>query len=98
MEHIETDDIFRTASLLCMGGDIAEVHRAGVHATFTVEGESVRKNDLNYRMGKAKVNPLQLKENVNLLRDMIKEYLRPQNKDRRQKIKDTNARREARFA
>ena len=82
MEHIETDDIFRCASLLCMGADLVEVHKSGVHITFQMTGKEIKADDMNYRMGKARVNPLQLKENVNLLRDLINEHLRPQTKGR----------------
>ena len=83
MEHIETDDIFRCASLLCMGAELAEVHKSGVHITFLMNGEELKMDDMNYRMGKARVNPLQLKENVNLLRDLIHENLRQKKKDNR---------------
>ena len=82
MENIETDDIFRCASLLCMGAELAEVHKSGVHITFLMSGEELRRSDMNYRMGKARVNPLQLKENVNLLRDLIHENLRQKTKGR----------------
>ena len=76
MEILETDDVFKGASLLCMGATLEEVHRHHQTVTFTLKGENLNHEHMSYRLGKAQVNPLQLKETLNMLRDMIFEKKR----------------------
>ncbi|MGK5090541.1 hypothetical protein WDW89_00845 [Deltaproteobacteria bacterium TL4] len=51
--------------------------------TFIIEGDEMRQKDLLYRTGRASVNPLQLRETLNFLRDVIFETLRQENPGRR---------------
>jgi hypothetical protein len=73
---IETADLYRGAYLLCSGGRIGDTRFARGQVLFVIEGEGVIEEDHRYRTGKALVNPVQLKESVNLLRDLVFERLR----------------------
>lgn len=73
MVSLETTDLFRGAFLLCSGGDLAEVwvHNNGRHiATFLITGPDPDRLDSDYRAGRALVNPVQLRESLNHLRDV----------------------------
>ena len=81
----ETTDIFRGAFFLCNGGDLSDV-RVRNHAerdrqsrriaTFLITGKDLDELDRAYRTGRALVNPLQLRESLNHLRDVMFEKLR----------------------
>ncbi len=71
METLETSDIFKGASLLCLGAELDGLHRKGKDVTFHLSGHKLQKEDIKYRTGQMQVNPLQLKESLNLLRDLI---------------------------
>jgi hypothetical protein len=77
--NLETTDLFRGAFLLCMGGDLAGV-RVRSHgkriATFLITGKDLDRLDRDYRAGRALVNPLQLRESLNHLRDAMFDKLR----------------------
>ncbi len=76
---METTDIFRGAYFLSCGGDLAgvRVRNNGKRiATFLITGKNLDKLDRDYRAGRALVNPLQLKESLNHLRDVMFEKLR----------------------
>ena len=75
--EIETSDLFRGAFLLCCGGrlDEAQVRRDG-QVEFVISGEEIHEEDYRYRTGQASVNPLQLRETLNLLRDIVFERVR----------------------
>jgi hypothetical protein len=73
---IETADLYRGAYLLCQGGRIGDTRLARGQVLFVIEGEGVVEDDRRYRTGQALVNPVQLKESVNLLRDLVFERLR----------------------
>lgn len=83
MSAIETSDIFRGAYLLTQGGRLIDtrVHRSQVR--FVIEGEGVVELDERYRLGQALVNPVQLRETLNLLRDLVFERLRPERRSPR---------------
>ena len=77
--HVETTDIFRGAFYLCMGAELEAIgfRSTGSHlATFLFIGPDLKKHDLDYRNGRAKVNPLQFREALNHLRDLLFENLR----------------------
>jgi hypothetical protein len=77
--NLETTDIFRGAFLLASGGELAEVrvrNNGRRIATFLIAGENLAKLDQDYRTGRALVNPLQLRESLNHLRDVMFEKLR----------------------
>jgi hypothetical protein len=75
----ETTDIFRGAFFLCNGGDLCDVrirNNGRRIATFLITGKDLDKLDRDYRTGRALVNPLQLRESLNHLRDVMFEKLR----------------------
>ena len=79
IKSFEITDIFRGAYLLSCGGDLAEVRvrKNGKRiATFLITGPDLDKLDRDYRTGRALVNPLQLRESLNHLRDVMFEKLR----------------------
>ena len=76
---VETTDIFRGAFLLASGGELAEVrvrNNGRRIATFLIAGKNLDELDRDYRSGRALVNPLQLRESLNHLRDVMFEKLR----------------------
>jgi hypothetical protein len=80
---LETTDIFRGAFFLCMGGDLCGIRIKGNGrrtASFMIQGEDLNRLDREYRRGQALVNPLQLRESLNHLRDILFETLRENKK------------------
>ncbi len=76
---LEITDIFRGAFFLCHGGDLCgiRVKNTGKRiATFTIQGEGLSQLDKEYRNGQALVNPLQFREALNHLRDILFNKLR----------------------
>lgn len=76
---VEVTDLFKGAFLLCMGGDLAEVrvrNNGKRIATFLITGKDLDRLDSDYRAGRALVNPVQLRESLNHLRDVMFEKLR----------------------
>lgn len=73
----ETTDLFIGAFLLCMGGCLCGIrvkdHVKGI-AAFRIEGEELDRREHEYRTGKALVNPVLLRESLNLLRDNLFEF------------------------
>lgn len=79
MLSLETTDIFRGAFLLAKGGELAGVTVSGNGrriATFLIAGEDLDKLEREYRAGRALVNPLELRESLNHLRDVMFKKLR----------------------
>ena len=80
---LETTDIFRGAFFLCMGGDLCRIrikdNRRQI-ASFMIRGKNLNRLDREYRSGKALVNPLQLRESLNHLRDILFDTLRENKK------------------
>jgi len=74
---LETTDIFMGAFLLCMGGCLCGIRIKdtvkGI-AAFRIEGEDLDRLDRDYRTGKARVNPVSLRESLNMLRDVLFEF------------------------
>ena len=81
-QSIETTDIFRSAYFLCNGGDLCGVnikeHGRRV-AVFVIRGEDLEQLDRLYRNGKALVNPVQFRESLTHLRDLLYDKLRSNN-------------------
>jgi len=78
---LETTDIFRGAFYLCMGGDLEDIRiRANGRqiATFHFSGKDLHTHDKAYINGHALVNPVQFREALNHLRDILFEHLREQ--------------------
>lgn len=79
MISLEVTDLFRGAFLLCKGGDLAEVrvrNNGRRIATFLITGPDLDQLDSDYRAGRALVNPVQLRESLNHLRDKMFDKLR----------------------
>jgi hypothetical protein len=80
---VETTDLFRGAYFLCNGGIVLNVRlEEGPSrlASFLIEGEGLDRLELEYRNGQATVNPLQFRESLNHLRDILFNKLRNTNK------------------
>ena len=85
MDTLETSCIFRSAYLVCVGADLEgiKVSNNGRHqATFQLRGENIHQLDKAYRSGDATVNPLQLRESLNHVRDRLFKRLKNENKGR----------------
>lgn len=76
---LETTDIFRGAFFICMGGDLADIrfrNNGKQIASFMFTGPELHKHDKAYINGHALVNPVQFREALNHLRDILFENLR----------------------
>jgi hypothetical protein len=76
---VEVTDLFKGAFLLCMGGQLDRVrirNNGRRIATFLITGPDLARYDSDYRSGRALVNPVQLRESLNHLRDVMFEKLR----------------------
>ena len=74
MERLETTDIFRGAFFLCNDCELENVRNRynGRQITcFSFTGKGIEQLDRDYRSGKAQVNPLQFRESLNHLRDIL---------------------------
>jgi hypothetical protein len=76
---LEVTDLFKGAFLLCMGARLENVqvrnNRRRI-ATFLISGPNLDRLDSDYRAGRALVNPVQLRESLNHLRDVMFDQLR----------------------
>ena len=73
MSKIKSSDLFRSAYLICVGGALNHVEWfRDQRVIFIIEGEGLESKDHCYRSGQALVNPLRLREAINLLRDQIR--------------------------
>jgi len=78
-QSIETTDIFRSAYFLCNGGDLCGVNikdNGRRIAVFVIRGEDLEQLDRLYRNGKALVNPVQYRESITHLRDLLFDRLK----------------------
>ena len=76
---LETTDMFRGAFFMCMGGDLEAIrirNNGKQIATFLFSGPDLHKHDRAYINGHALVNPVQFREALNHLRDVLFENLR----------------------
>jgi hypothetical protein len=76
---LETTDIFRGAFFLCRGGELSGIrfrNNGRRIASFLFTGRGLDKLDKQYRDGQALVNPLQFRESLNHLRDILFNKLR----------------------
>jgi len=76
---LETTDIFRGAYFLCRGGELSGIRfrsNGKRIASFLFTGRGLDKLDKQYRDGQALVNPLQFRESLNHLRDILFNKLR----------------------
>lgn len=74
IQHYETTDIFIGAFFLSKGGSLNGIRikdpARGI-AAFEISGDDLDRLDHEYRSGQALVNPVQLRDSLNLLRDML---------------------------
>ena len=76
--RLETTDIFRGEFFLCKGSVLSEVRfrdNGKRIASFLFTGADLEKLDKDYMNGNALVNPVQLRESLNRLRDILFEQL-----------------------
>ena len=79
MSRLETTDIFRGAFFMCMGGDLEDIkfnQSSRQIASFMFTGSNLHKHDKAYLNGHALVNPVQFREALNHLRDILFKNLR----------------------
>ena len=79
INRLETTDIFRGAYFLCMGGRLCDVRFQNSRkriASFMFKGCDLNQFDRDYMNGDALVNPIQFRESLNRLRDILFEKLR----------------------
>jgi len=101
ISSLETTDIFRGAYFLCRGGELSGIrfrNNGKPIALFLITGKELDKLDRDYRSGQALVNPLQFRESLNHLRDILFEKLREgegrmRNGDRKRKNRGYQTRR-----
>jgi len=76
-ETVEMTDVFKGASFLCNGAELVEVKALGKNTViFTFEAEDIYRMEVNYGRGEMLVNPAELRERLNLLRDLMFQKLR----------------------
>ncbi|MCD4817396.1 MAG: hypothetical protein K8S23_01745 [Candidatus Cloacimonetes bacterium] len=77
MSSLETTDIFRGAFYLCMGSDLEKIRFNHKQiASFMFEGDDLVRHDKAYINGHALVNPVQFRQALNHLRDIMFKRLR----------------------
>ena len=78
-ETMEMTDLFKVASLLCVGAELKglKIVDRGM-ALFEVEAYDLHNLEKGYANGKVFVNALELKEKLNLLKDVMFAKLREQ--------------------
>ena len=77
-KNLETTDIFRGAFFLCMGSDLKDIRfrdNGKRIISFLFTGAELNRLDKDYRDGQALVNPVQFRESLNHLRDIVFEKL-----------------------
>ncbi len=87
-QSYETTDIFIGAFILCKGGDLCGIRikdAARGIAAFEISGNDLDRLDQEYRSGKALVNPVQLRDSLNLLRDMLFDLRETRRRDDRKR-------------
>ena len=76
---LETTDIFKGAFFMCMGGSLNDLkfrNNGKMIASFLFTGPELNKHDQDYMNGQALVNPLQFREALNHLRDILFKNIR----------------------
>ena len=88
-QSVETTDIFRSAFFLCNGGNLCGINvkdNGRRVATFVIQGDDLEGLDKQYRNGKALVNPVQFRESLTHLRDLLYDRLRNGNNNNNGRI------------
>jgi hypothetical protein len=88
IQHYETTDIFIGAFFLSKGGSLNGIRikdpARGI-AAFEISGDDLDRLDHEYRSGLALVNPVQLRDSLNLLRDMLFDLRETRRRDDRKR-------------
>ncbi len=95
MNMLETTDLFKGAFLLCKGGRLAGIRiefDGRKTATFQISGENLDLLNEDYVTGNALVDPVQLKNSLNHLRDILFNKLRDKENQRYDNTKHQNKR------
>ena len=82
---LETTDIFHGAFHLCNGAELCGItikHNGRLIGSFRIRGEGLSELDKAYRNGRALVNPLQLRESLNYLRNVLFDKLQETGRER----------------
>ena len=82
----ETTDLFRRAFFLSKGGKLSNIrirNNGKLIASFLFTGNGLDQLEREYRSGKALVNPLQYRESLNYLRDILFEKLQENKRSKR---------------
>jgi hypothetical protein len=90
---LETTDIFRGAFFLTKGGKLSDVHLSEDHrqiVSFRIIGENLTELDEAYRSGRATVDPLQLRESLNHLRDVLFKTKRDNERNNKERKDDAD--------
>ncbi len=98
---LETTDIFRGAFFMCMGGDLSDIrirNNGKQIASFLFTGPELHKHDKAYINGHALVNPVQFREALNHLRDILFENLRKNSPSSRERYAAANPSSRKRYA
>ena len=94
MNRLEITDLFKGAYFLTCSGRIKEARLVdGNQVRFIIEGENLYEEEQRYLTGQARVNPLQLKECLNYLRQCLSRTLHPNPKNPNRKNHETIHRR-----
>jgi hypothetical protein len=90
---LETTDIFRGAFFLSKGGKLSEAYLSEDRrqiVSFRIVGENLSELDEAYRSGRATVDPLQLRESLNHLRDVLFKTKRDNERNNKERKDDAN--------
>ena len=70
-ESLETPDLFKSASLLCSGASLIRTKNQGRSMIFILQGHNLKQEEVCYKTGTLRINPLEFKIYLNQLRDLI---------------------------
>lgn len=80
MDQLETRDIYKSATLMCLGAKLRESIRDDRGFSFILQGENLFKNDDQYRNKQTLIEPNHFRDRLNHLRDIVKNN--PEHKER----------------
>jgi hypothetical protein len=72
MERIATRDLFKSASLMCLGVSLSEIRPDDHGVNFILTGDTAFNLEDDYAQGKLQLNPLTLKQYLDQLRQLVR--------------------------
>lgn len=72
MERLATRDLFKSASLMCLGVSLSEIRPDDHGINFILTGNHLFNLEDEYAQGKTQINPLTLKQHLDNLRQLIR--------------------------